>query len=473
MDRSGDADPHVDVVVIGAGSGGVTVAIDLAKAGRDVVLVADGFVGGECPYVACMPSKSLLRSAHGRQEAATTVEHGATADRVVLGDPAADWVAAVRRRDSVANDRDDSGEVKKVTDAGVTLVRGRGVLDGPGRVQTPVGVFECHDIVLATGSVPTWPPVDGLSDVPTWTSDQALSAPHRPTRLAILGAGPIGCELAQVYARFGTSVTLIDEASRVVSAEDPALSAALAEVLQADGVRFRLDRTVTKATLRDGAAVLLLGDGEEVVADRVLVVTGRHPQTDSLGLDSVGVVPGDNGEIEVDDRCSAGARLWAVGDLTGVAPYTHTANHQARVVVAEVLGRPSLGTTTTAIPRSVFTDPPLAATGLTEKQARDAGHDVITAEVDLCTVSRAGAEGEGPLGPEDASGGVLRLIADRESRVLLGAGAVGPAADSWLTEATVAIRAQVPLQIMADVIRPFPTYAEAFTTAYRDLLDRL
>jgi dihydrolipoamide dehydrogenase len=471
MEKSNDIS-RADVVVVGAGSGGIAVATELAKAGRDVVLVADGYVGGQCAYVACMPSKSLLRSARGRQEAATTVEHGATHDPLTLADPAADWVSAVRRRDSVANHRDDSDEAKQVTDAGARLIRGRGALAGPGRVRTPEGVVECQDIVIATGSAGTWPPVDGLSDVPTWTSEQALSSPERPARLAVLGAGPIGCELAQVYARFGTTVTLIDEASRVVAAEDPALSAALAEVLRADGVTFRLGRTVSRATSSDAAAVLELDDGDHVEADRVLVVTGRHPQTDALGLDTVGIEPGEDGEIVVDDRCAAGEHLWAVGDVTAIAPYTHTANHQARVVVNAILGRPGLGATTTAIPRSIFTEPPLAATGLTEKQAIDAGYDVITAEVDLCTVSRAGAEGEGPLGPTDASGGILRLIADRENHVLLGAGAVGPFADSWLTEATLAIRAKVPLEVLADVIRPFPTYAEAFTTAYRDLLAR-
>jgi dihydrolipoamide dehydrogenase len=470
MAPSSGNESHADVVVVGAGSGGVTVAIELAKAGRQVVLIADGYVGGECPYVACMPSKSLLRSARSRQEAATTVEHGATIEPCKLQDPAIDWPAAVRRRDAVANDRDDSDEAKQILDAGVRLIRGFGVLAGPGRVHTPKGVLTCDDIVVATGSAATWPPIDGLSDVPTWTSDQALSSEERPARLAILGAGPIGCELAQVYATFGSTVTLIDEASSVVSAEDPALSSALAEVLRAIGVRFRLGRKVSQAEQEDGAAVLVLDDGDRVTADRVLVVTGRHPKTDSLGLDTVSVEPGDRGEIVIDDRCAAGDHLWAVGDVTGVAPYTHTANHQARVVVDAILGRPSLGATTRAIPRSVFTDPPLAATGLTEQQARDAGYDVITAEVDLCMVSRAGAEGEGPLGPKDSAGGVLRLVADRTDQVLLGAGAVGPAADSWLAEATLAIRARVPLEILADVIRPFPTYAEAFTTGYRDLL---
>jgi pyruvate/2-oxoglutarate dehydrogenase complex dihydrolipoamide dehydrogenase (E3) component len=451
----------------------VTVAVQLAMADRRVALVADGFVGGECPYVACMPSKSLLRSARARREAASTSIHGATSAPVTLADPVVDWPAAVSRRDSVANHRDDHAEVEQIEQAGVTLIRGRGVIEGPGQVRTPAGVISASEIVLATGSTPAWPPVEGLHDVPTWTSDAALSADERPARLAVLGAGPIGCELAQVYATFGSEVTVIDTAERVVSREDAALSDAMAAILQSDGVQLRLGVTVTRAEPFDGGARLHLDDGSAIVADRVLVVTGRRPLSDGLGLAAVGLVTGDDGEIVIDRRCRAGDHLWAVGDVTAIAPYTHTANHQAQVVIDEILGRHGHDTTPDALPRAVYTDPPLAASGLTEQQSRDRGHDVITAEVDLCIVSRAGAEGEGPLGPVNASGGVLRLIADRQQQVLLGAGAVGPDADSWITEATLAIRARIPLQILADVVRPFPTYAEAYTTAYRNLLDQL
>jgi pyruvate/2-oxoglutarate dehydrogenase complex dihydrolipoamide dehydrogenase (E3) component len=462
-----------DVVVVGAGSGGVTVAMSLAAAGQQVALVADGFAGGECPYVACMPSKSLLRSARARHEAATTVSHGATTAPLRLSEGLVDWPAAVARRDSVAAQRDDTAEAAKIEATGVTLIRGRGVIIGPGRVQTPVGQLLARDLVIATGSVPQRPDIEGLSDVPTWTSDQALSSAERPARLAILGAGPIGCELAQVYARFGSTVVVIDTADGAVSREDPALGTAIVTVLEADGVEFRLGLTVQRAQPAGDGLRLHLDDGSVVEADRTLVVTGRRPATDDLGLASIGVAVGDNGEVVVDSRCRAAEHVWAVGDVTAVAPYTHTANHQAQVVVDELLGRPGHDVTPHALPRAVFTDPPLAATGLSEQQARDAGFDVITAEIDLCTVSRAGAEGEGPLGPVDASGGVLRLIADRQRRVLLGAGAVGPEADSWIGEATLAIRAEVPLAILADVVRPFPTYSEAYTPAYRLLLAEL
>jgi pyruvate/2-oxoglutarate dehydrogenase complex dihydrolipoamide dehydrogenase (E3) component len=467
------ADAVYDVVAVGAGSGGVAVAMGLASAGLRVALIAEGLVGGECPYLACMPSKSLLRSARARREAASTTVHGATSAPVELADPAIDWAAALSRRDSVASQRDDLAEAAKIRGTGVTLIRGRGVLDGPGRVLTDAGVVHGHDVVLGTGSVPMWPPVDGLRDVPTWTSEEALSASDRPARLAVLGAGPIGCELAQVYATFGSHVTVIDTAERPVSREDPALGDAMADVLKAGGIRLRLGSTVTRAARYRAGALLQMDDGGVIEADRVLVVTGRRPAIDGLGLHSVGVSPGTDGEVVVDELCRAGDHLWAVGDVTAVAPYTHTANHQASIVIDELLGRPRHVMTPDALPRVVYTEPPLAATGLTERQARAAGHDVITAEIDLCTVSRSGAEGDGALGPKDAAGGILRLIADRETHALLGAGAVGPDADSWITEATLAVRAQVPLGILADVVRPFPTYAEAYTAAYRHLLKQV
>jgi pyruvate/2-oxoglutarate dehydrogenase complex dihydrolipoamide dehydrogenase (E3) component len=462
-----------DAIVVGAGCGGVTVAMTLAQAGRSVALIADGYVGGECPYVACMPSKSLLRSARARHEAETTVEHGATSTPLALADPLLDWPAAVGRRDSVAAERDDTAEAEKVRQTGVTVIRGRGTLAGPGRVQVADTVLVADDVIVATGSRPIWPAIDGLDAVPTWTSDEALSASERPARLAVLGAGPIGCELAQVYARFGTAVVVIDAAARPVPHEDEALGAAMATILEADGVSLRLGVSVTRAEPDGDGVVLTLDDGEPVAADRVLVVTGRRPSTETLGLETLGIELGDNAEIVVDRRCRAGDRLWAVGDVTAVAPYTHTANHQARVVTDQLLGRPCHEVTPQALPRAIYTDPPLAAVGVTEQQARDDGHDVIVAEVDLCVVSRAGAEGDGPLGPVGASGGVLRLIADRRTERLIGAGAVGPEADSWIVEATLAIRAAVPLDILADVVRAFPTYAEAYTPAYRDLLEQI
>ncbi|MHA3701161.1 dihydrolipoyl dehydrogenase family protein [Jatrophihabitans sp. YIM 134969] len=470
-DRTGT---EYDVVVVGAGSGGIAVATGARDRGMRVAIVSAGFVGGECAFVACIPSKSLLRSARARREAHEADRHGAAPDPLPTGPDDRAWTAAVRRRDSAANNRDDSNEAQQVNDDGIDVIRGFGRITGPGQVEIDGRRLTADRIVLDTGSTPVIPDIDGLDDVPTWTSDQALSSDERPDRLLIVGGGPIGCELAQAYSAFGTEVTVIDTSDRPVSAEDPALGAAMLQVLRHNGVHLMLEARPEKAFREGDDVVLQLEDGRRVTGDRVLLVTGRKPATDALDATKAGVELDESGAVVVDDRCRAADGVWAVGDVTGVAPYTHTATHQAAVVVDDIGGGElALRVHADALPRAVYTDPPLAATGLTEQQARDTGADIVVAEVDLADVSRAGTEGDGPLGPENSSGGILRLVADRTRRVLVGAGAVGPDADSWITEATLAIRAQIPIDLLAEVVRPFPTFAEAFTAGYRELRGQL
>lgn len=470
-----DAAPdQFDAVVVGAGSGGIAVATGLAERGMRVAIVAAGYVGGECAFVACIPSKSLLRSARVRQEAREAASHGAALHPLDTGPDDDAWSAAVGRRDAAANHRDDTAEAEQVEDDGVTVIRGFGRVTGPDTVEVGGRVLTTAHIVLDTGSVPIVPDIDGLDDVATWTSDQALSSPDRPRSLVIVGGGPIGCELAQAYSGFGTTVTVVDTSPRPVDKEDPALGDAMRVVLEHDGVTFVPDARPQHARNDGDLVVLDLEDGRTVTGERVLLVTGRKPATEGLGAQSAGGALDDRGAVVVDDRCRAAPGVWAVGDVTGIAPYTHTANHQAHVVVDDIGGGArGLRVHADALPRAVYTDPPLAATGLTEQQARDRGIDVVVAEVDLADVSRAGTEGQGPLGPDDAAGGILRLIADRERQVLVGAGAIGPDADSWITEATLAVRAKLPLDLLAEVVRPFPTYAEAFTLGYRALLAKV
>jgi len=460
-----------DVVVIGAGSGGVSVARGLADAGRSVALIASNFVGGYCPYVACMPSKSLLRSARARREALTGFAHGAAGGPVEVGEPRSGWTRAIERRDETANQRDDSAFVKKLEKHGIAVVRGFGSLAGPGQVKVGDQLFSAERIVIDTGSVPIWPEIPGLDDtIPTWTSEEALTSSELPERLLILGAGPIGCELAQVYATFGSLVTVVDSADRPVPHEDLEFGVLMRAILEDIGVEFVLGAEAREVRAEQDGLTLELSDGRCVSADRLLVAVGRRPATEDLGLDSVGLAMGQKNEVHVDEHGRAAAHIWAVGDVTAVAPYTHTANRQAQIVLADILHRPSEGLNADAIPRAVFTDPPLAATGLTEQQARERGLTVRTVQVDLSELSRAGAEGEGPLGPHDASGGLLKLIADVEAGVLVGAGAIGPEADAWISEATLAIQARIPLSVLGTVVHPFPSYAEAFTVGYQRLL---
>ena len=264
-----------DVIILGAGTAGESIAKNVAQAGRTVALVEAGRVGGECPYVACMPSKSLLRSATVRHQATRSVALGATAGPVALDDPAAGYARATARRDEVAHHRDDADAATSVERQGVTLLRGRGRVVGEGVVEVGGARYGFTDLVIGTGSRPVHPPIEGLDTVPTWTSDEALSTHERPASLLVLGGGPIGCELAQVYARFGVDVTLVESAPRLVAKEEASVSAVLAAVLRDDGIDLRLGAEVTRAEVVGGRVRLHLADGTGLDADRVLVVTGR------------------------------------------------------------------------------------------------------------------------------------------------------------------------------------------------------
>ena len=450
-----------DVVVLGAGSAGESIATSLAEAGRSVALVESLRVGGECPYVACMPSKSMLRSAHARVEARQLSELAGAAQDPPLGDDEAAFEAAVRRRDRIAEHRDDAGTADEVEQTGVVLVRGRGTVTGPGTVDVDGWVLGCTDLVVTTGSTPTVPPLPGLDEVPTWTSDEALSAQERPGSLLVMGGGAVGCELSQVHARFGCTTTLVESGPQLAGKEEPSIAALLADVLRRDGVDVRLETKAERfEATGDGRARAHLSDGTVVEADRVLVAVGRQPSTEGIGLEALGIEV--DGPLEVDDhgRVAGQQHVWAAGDVTGVAPYTHTANYQARVVVENLLGGDRAGDFR-AIPRAVYTEPAVSSVGMDEQTARDEGIDAVTAVMDLGEVARTATEGAG--------GGRLVLTADRERGVLVGAAAIGPRADEWLSEAVLAIRAQVPLAVLTDVVHAFPTFGEAYEPPLREL----
>ena len=455
-----------DVVVLGAGSAGESVATALAKAGRRVALVETLRVGGECPYVACMPSKAMLRSAQARAEARSLADLGGTSVPPVLDDEDLAFRRAVERRDEIAEHRDDSGAAGELQEAGVELVRGRGRVVREGVVEVEGRELGWTDLVLATGSQPVRPPVEGLDRVPTWTSDEALSAQDRPRSLVVMGGGAVGCELSQVHARFGVRTTLVEAGPQLAGKEEPSVAALLAQVLRDDGVDVRLGVQLERAQLTDdGLAQVHLSDGTSLTAERVLVAVGRRPTTEGLGLDVLGIETGEKGEVQVDDHCRVVGQqhVWAAGDVTGTAPYTHTANYQARIVTQNLLGHDAVADLR-AIPRAVYTEPAVSSVGMAEEQAREAGIDAMTATMDLGEVARTSTEGGG--------GGRLVLTADREKGVLIGAAVIGPRADEWLSEATLAIRAQVPLAVLADVVHAFPTFGEAYEPPLRELAER-
>lgn len=425
-----------DVVVLGTGSGGEAVAHALAAGGRSVAVIEERLVGGECPYLACMPSKAMLRAA-------------------ALG---WSWSDAVRFRDDVAEHRDDSAAVNSLRQAGVIVVRGHGLVTDVGAVQVGGREIGWRDLVIATGAAAVTPAVHGIGDVPHWTSDEALSSTERPARLAVLGGGPVGCELAQVYARFGTQVTLVEAAPRLLANEPAFVGGALSDALTADGVALHLAATLSHVTVDGGDVVLCLDDGVEVRADRLLVATGKRPRIQRLGLERLGIVATDDGAVPVDDRCRVIDHVWAVGDVTGVAPYTHTANYQAKVVAANIRGT-ERHADTRAIPRTVYTDPAVFCVGRTD------------ADGALVTTSDVGRTARAAVAQRED--GRVELYADPARRILVGAAVVGPSADEWAAELTLAVRAEVDVDMLADVVHAFPTFGEALEPAYDDLRDRL
>jgi pyruvate/2-oxoglutarate dehydrogenase complex dihydrolipoamide dehydrogenase (E3) component len=456
-----------DVVVLGAGSAGEWIAGGVADRGLSVALVEALRVGGECPYVACIPSKSMLRSAHARDQARRLAKLGGASEPPILDRDRLAFRAAVRRRDRLSGNGDDSGAAAGLERRGVTLIRGTGRISKSGVVDVDGRELEYRDLVVATGSRPVIPPVPGLDAVPVWTSDQALTAPEYPASVIVLGGGAVGCELAQSYAAFGVRVSLVESSGQLAGDEDARIAAELATVLRDGGIDVRLGATVERMEVTgEGRARALLAGSTAIEAERVILAAGRAPATGALGLDAIGVAPAENGALSVDDHCRIeGQRnVWAAGDVTAIAPYTHGANYQARVVTENLLGGRRVADYR-AIPRVIYTEPPLASVGLTERQAREAGTDVITATMDISDGARASTDG--------ASGGRLILAADRAHGVLIGASAIGPAADEWISEATLAIMIRVPVTALADVVHPFPTFSEAYEIPLRELAAEL
>ena len=451
---------HVDVVVLGAGSAGERIATTLAARGRSVALVEQLRVGGECPYVACMPSKAMLRSAEARDAARRLAGLAGASSAPPLDSDDEAFAAAVARRDEIAEHREDDGAAGELAEAGVVLVRGRGRITGPGVLDVDGRELGWRDLVLATGSSAVVPPIAGLDAVPTWTSDEALSSAERPGSLFVLGGGAVGCELSQLHARFGTRVVLADSGDQLLGREEPSIAALLADVLRADGVDVRLGVELERAEPHGAGARLHLSDGSLVDVERVLLATGRTPTTDGVGLEVLGVELGASGEVLVDDRCRVVGQehVWAAGDVTQLGPYTHTATYQARVVAANLLGEHRTADYR-AIPRAVYTEPAVASVGMDAATAADQGLTPTTAVMDVGETARAATEGAG--------GG--RLVLTAADGVLVGAAAIGPRADEWLAEATLAIRARVPLALLADVVHAFPTFGEAYEPPVREL----
>jgi pyruvate/2-oxoglutarate dehydrogenase complex dihydrolipoamide dehydrogenase (E3) component len=455
-----------DVAILGGGSAAETVATTVARGGKSVTVVEKRLVGGDCPYFACMPSKAMLHSAAVRYRIGTAQADGAVSVPLRLDDARAAYRAAAARRHEIADRLDDSERVRELESLGVAIHRGHGRIVRPGALEIDGRMIGWTDLVICVGSAPSIPEIEGLERAAVWTSEDVFTTSELPDSVIVLGGGAAGCEIAQVLARFGTQVTIIQRAPRLIPAEETAVAGTLADLLRQDGVDVRLSSTVVRIAQGPDAVSLFLSDGARLTAARLIVAAGRSPRLDRLGLETLGIRPGPGGFLDIDDQCRVrGERhVWGAGDVTGIARHTHTANYHGRVVAANLLGREARADHR-AIPRAVYTDPAVACVGLTADKARERGHDVQTASMELGQTARADATG--------LKSGQLVLVADRRRRTLIGAAAIGPHAEEWIGEAVLAIRAQITLDVLTDVVHAFPTFSEIYEPPLRELAEKL
>jgi pyruvate/2-oxoglutarate dehydrogenase complex dihydrolipoamide dehydrogenase (E3) component len=442
-----------DVVVVGAGPGGEVAVNTLTKRGASVALVEQELIGGECTNWGCIPSKTLLRP---------TELQGKSMRAAGIVTPALEWPHLSDYRDYMVSNHDDSGKISRYEERGITVVKDRGRLIGPGRVEAGGRLLEGETVILATGAEAVIPPIPGLAETGYWTNREATALTEIPESAVVVGGGAVGIELAQFLARFGSRVTLVQGAERLAEREAAEIGDALAGILRDDGIDLRLSARADAVRVEDGLKVVTLADGDEVFGSVVIVATGRRPRTDGLGLEAVGIEPTRRG-IEVDERCRAAEGVWAVGDVTGIAAFTHVAKYQGRIAAMDILGDP-VRADYRAVPRVTFTDPEVAAVGLTtEEEARAQGIEAASVTLDLPTsIARPYTFQENPRG-------VFGIVADMERQLLVGAWAVAPLASEWIHQAVLAIRAEIPISVLKDTIAQFPSFSEAFGTALRSL----
>lgn len=447
-----------DVAVIGMGPGGEQVAGTLAERGLRVLGIESNLVGGECPYWGCIPSKMMIRAANALAEARRVPQLAGSVAGI-----RPEWAPVARRiRDEATDNWDDRVAVERFTGKGGTFVRGKGKVAGPGRVEVGgVTYAVAKGIVVATGTRPSIPPIDGLDQVPYWTNHEAIEARELPASLIVLGGGAIGCELAQVFARFGVRVAVVESADHLLPPEEPEAGQLLRSVLEAEGVQAHVGVSARRIDRDGGGIAVTVGTGPVLRAERLLVATGRQADPVAAGLDTVGVDPSAR-TAPVDERCRIADGVWAVGDLTGQGAFTHVAMYQADIVIRDILGEDGPAADYRALPRVTFTDPEVGSVGLTEQQARERFASVAVGSANIPSTARGWIHKVG-------NAGLIKLVADADRGVLVGATSMGPAGGEVLGALTLAVHAQVPLDTLRSMIYAYPTFHRGIEDALRDL----
>jgi pyruvate/2-oxoglutarate dehydrogenase complex dihydrolipoamide dehydrogenase (E3) component len=449
-----DAPVDVDVVVVGLGPGGEAAATQLAKAGLQVLAVDRRLVGGECPYWGCIPSKMMIRAADSLAEARRVPELAGQS----TVEP--DWKPVhARIRDEATADWDDQAAVDRLEKAGARVVHGAARLTGPRTVAVDGTTYAAtRGVVLNTGTEPSAPPIDGLADTPYWTNREACEAAEAPASLCVIGGGAIGAEMAQAFSRFGTQVTVVENADQILAVEEPEAGALIGEVFASEGIQVLTGATTSAVSYSDGRFTIEV-PGQQLHADRLLVATGRRPNIADIGLDTVGLDPTAR-SVEVDERMRAGEGLWAIGDITGKGAFTHVSMYQSAIAVRDILGEDGPPASYRAVPHVTFTDPEVGSVGMTERQAREAGLDVQVGTTDLASSTR---------GWIAKATGLVKLVEDADRGVLVGATVIGPAGGEILSMLVTAVHAEVPTATLRSMIYAYPTFHRAIESALADL----
>ncbi|MCZ4500789.1 MAG: NAD(P)/FAD-dependent oxidoreductase [Marmoricola sp.] len=442
-----------DVVVLGLGPGGEHTALLLAGKGLDVVGIDERLVGGECPYFGCVPSKMMIAAAKTLHEARRVSELAGSAD------VRPDWApVAARIRDEATDDWDDKVAVERLEASGATFVRGRGAITAPRQVTVHGTTYVARrGIVLNTGTAPSAPPIEGLAGTPYWTNREVVRLTELPASLTVIGGGPIGAELAQVFSTFGVRVTVVEVADRIIAVEEPEASEVLTKAFTDQGIEVVTGAKIQRVE-HSGDAFTVVLDGREIASERLLVAAGRRNNLAGIGLEHVGLDP-EARVLDPDDRMRVADGVWAVGDITGKGAFTHVSMYQGDVVVRDVMGVDGPWADYRAVARATFTTPEVGSVGLSEAAARKQGIDVVSATGDLGS--------RGWLAKEE---GVVKLVADRARGVLVGGCVVGATGGEVIAMLATAIHAEIPIATLAEMHFAYPTYYRAVQPVLRDLL---